>query len=170
MRRSLPGVVVALFLMAAPAVADWLVTLDGGRVETKGGWQVKGKISPSCYATRSSEADGDRWGRNRAVSFDDSRSETQDEVRSWAPIGQDDLGATSESLPITTLSGGHQPWTARERSIDVAVDGSFTVGSRHDRPRFEVGRVVARPVAPQSKQDPRELPSERNDRDETASP
>lgn len=30
--------------IAAPACADWLVTRDGGRVETKGPWKVKGKL------------------------------------------------------------------------------------------------------------------------------
>lgn len=44
MRRSFPGVVLTLFLVAAPAAADWLVTRDGGRVETKGAWLVKGKL------------------------------------------------------------------------------------------------------------------------------
>lgn len=34
------GVLVA----AAPAAADWLVTRDGGRVETRGPWAVKGKL------------------------------------------------------------------------------------------------------------------------------
>ncbi len=29
---------------ALPARADWLVTRDGGRVETKGAWQIKGKL------------------------------------------------------------------------------------------------------------------------------
>ena len=29
---------------AAPARADWLVTREGGRVETKGPWQTKGKL------------------------------------------------------------------------------------------------------------------------------
>jgi len=29
---------------ALPARADWLVTRDGGRVETKGTWQIKGKL------------------------------------------------------------------------------------------------------------------------------
>lgn len=30
--------------VALPSRADWLVTRDGGRVETKGGWQTKGKL------------------------------------------------------------------------------------------------------------------------------
>jgi hypothetical protein len=33
-----------LGMAALPARADWLVTRDGGRVETKGTWQVKGKL------------------------------------------------------------------------------------------------------------------------------
>jgi hypothetical protein len=40
---------IALGLLAAgmaalPARADWLVTHEGGRVETKGSWQIKGKL------------------------------------------------------------------------------------------------------------------------------
>ena len=34
---------LAAALLALPAAADWLVTRDGGRVETRGSWQVKGK-------------------------------------------------------------------------------------------------------------------------------
>jgi len=33
-----------LALAAVPAAADWLVTREGGRVETRGPWQVKGKL------------------------------------------------------------------------------------------------------------------------------
>ncbi len=33
-----------LWIAAAPSRADWLVTRDGGRVETKGPWKVKGKL------------------------------------------------------------------------------------------------------------------------------
>lgn len=33
-----------LLLGALPAGADWLVTREGGRVETQGTWQVKGKL------------------------------------------------------------------------------------------------------------------------------
>ncbi|MFL6235984.1 MAG: FxLYD domain-containing protein [Thermoanaerobaculia bacterium] len=35
---------LALGVAALPARADWLVTRDGGRVETKGTWQTKGKL------------------------------------------------------------------------------------------------------------------------------
>lgn len=48
MRRPSLGAAVitaAMFAgLAAPVAADWLVTLDGGRVETRGAWKVKGKL------------------------------------------------------------------------------------------------------------------------------
>jgi hypothetical protein len=43
-RPSLAAAAVAAALFAAPTAADWLVTLDGGRVETRGAWKVKGKL------------------------------------------------------------------------------------------------------------------------------
>jgi hypothetical protein len=42
MARTLP--LLLLLAVAAPAGADWLVTRAGGRVETQGPWQVKGKL------------------------------------------------------------------------------------------------------------------------------
>ena len=45
--RTVPGTVLGLLALGAaipPAHADWLVTRDGGRVETKGTWQIKGKL------------------------------------------------------------------------------------------------------------------------------
>lgn len=36
--------VAAMLLATAPASADWLVTTQGGKVETKGAWKVKGKL------------------------------------------------------------------------------------------------------------------------------
>jgi hypothetical protein len=44
---TVPGIVLGLLVLGTamvPAHADWLVTRDGGRVETKGTWQVKGKL------------------------------------------------------------------------------------------------------------------------------
>jgi hypothetical protein len=37
-------VLLTLVAPAMPAAGDWLVARDGGRVETKGPWQVKGKL------------------------------------------------------------------------------------------------------------------------------
>jgi hypothetical protein len=40
----LPALAVLAVLAAAPARADWLVTRDGARIETRGPWQQKGKL------------------------------------------------------------------------------------------------------------------------------
>lgn len=43
--RPAGGAVLAVALLAgSPAGADWLVTREGGRVETRGVWEVKGKM------------------------------------------------------------------------------------------------------------------------------
>src|SRR3954454_1386958 len=51
---------------ALPARADWLVTRDGGRVETKGAWQMKGELGVlpraadgALASLRASEVDRD---------------------------------------------------------------------------------------------------------------
>jgi hypothetical protein len=44
MRRLLITAAALLFVATAPAGADWLVTRAGGRIETQGPWQVKGKL------------------------------------------------------------------------------------------------------------------------------
>ncbi len=41
---SLAAVAGIGLLSGGPAAADWLVTRDGSRVETRGGWEVKGKL------------------------------------------------------------------------------------------------------------------------------
>jgi hypothetical protein len=43
-RGTVPLALAALLLAASPSSADWLVTHAGGRVETRGPWQVKGKL------------------------------------------------------------------------------------------------------------------------------
>ena len=47
-QQTYAGIALAALLgvagSAAPAQADWLVTREGGRVETKGTWSVKGKL------------------------------------------------------------------------------------------------------------------------------
>jgi hypothetical protein len=47
-KRQLAGLALGLLgaalVPAAPAAADWLVTREGGRIETRGAWEVKGKL------------------------------------------------------------------------------------------------------------------------------
>jgi hypothetical protein len=42
--RGIVLVLLAVGVGSLPARADWLVTREGGRVETKGPWQIKGKL------------------------------------------------------------------------------------------------------------------------------
>jgi hypothetical protein len=44
MRRLIVASLLLALATAAPAAADWLVTRAGGRIETQGHWQVKGKL------------------------------------------------------------------------------------------------------------------------------
>lgn len=43
-RRNALWLLAIWGIAAAPARADWLVTREGGRVETQGAWKVKGKL------------------------------------------------------------------------------------------------------------------------------
>lgn len=43
-KPQIGAAVLAAALLAAPAAADWLVTREGGRVETRGPWKTKGKL------------------------------------------------------------------------------------------------------------------------------
>ncbi|HEY9420019.1 MAG TPA: FxLYD domain-containing protein [Thermoanaerobaculia bacterium] len=43
-RRNTLWLLAILWIAAAPSRADWLMTREGGRVETKGAWKVKGKL------------------------------------------------------------------------------------------------------------------------------
>src|SRR3954449_11180111 len=80
---------VALGLLAwgaaayAPARADWLVTREGGRVETKGPWQVKGKLVVFARAGDGSLASL----RATEVDLDASaKATTEAKIRSEAPV------------------------------------------------------------------------------------
>jgi len=72
LRRSLIALTALLALAAAPVSADWLVTLAGTRVETRGAWQVKGKLvvfqtpDGALSSLRLSEVDLDASGRATA--------------------------------------------------------------------------------------------------------
>jgi hypothetical protein len=67
---------------ALPARADWLVTRDGGRVETKGTWQIKGKLVVFTRAADSALASL----RASEVDLDASAKATADaKVKAEAP-------------------------------------------------------------------------------------
>lgn len=72
-------VLAALLGAAGPAAADWLVTKEGARVETKGAWTVKGKLV--VFKT----ADGKLSSlRLSEVDLDASRNATEEAVAASA--------------------------------------------------------------------------------------
>jgi hypothetical protein len=67
---ALLGLVLVAGVTASPARADWLVTRAGGKVETRGPWQVKGKLlvftradDGSLASLRTAEVDLDASGK-----------------------------------------------------------------------------------------------------------
>lgn len=69
---ALLGLLAAMIaggVTASPARADWLVTREGGKVETRGPWQIKGKLvvftraDGSLSSLRATEVDLDASGK-----------------------------------------------------------------------------------------------------------
>ena len=130
MRKISSGVVVTLFLMAAPAAADWLVTLDGGRVETKGAWQVKGKLvvftRPEGQLASLRTADVDWAASERATA---QAAEAPPEEKSAPP------GPPKESKWVFTDANFRRPAPPKEEApAPAAEEETDAVG----RPRLPV--------------------------------
>lgn len=73
---------VALGLLGAalpPASADWLVTREGGRIETRGSWEVKGRLVV-FHSANAADAGGGSLASIRAadVDLEASRKATED--------------------------------------------------------------------------------------------
>ena len=81
------GIGAALGLLGAlpPASADWLVTRDGGRVETRGSWEVKGRLV-LFHSANAADAGGGSLASIRAadVDFEASRKATEDAQKAAA--------------------------------------------------------------------------------------
>jgi hypothetical protein len=71
-KPCLGAAALATVLCAAPLAADWLVTRDGGRVETRGAWKVKGKL---VVFTRADGAAAGQLASLRIVDVDWASSE-----------------------------------------------------------------------------------------------
>lgn len=87
-----------LLLLAAPAAADWLVTRDGGRIETRGTWKVKGKLVVFT------QADG-TLGSMRLAEVDLEASErvtTEEQLKSEAPAPPSEAAPRKKSVRSLT--------------------------------------------------------------------
>ena len=92
-----------LALPALPAGADWLVTREGARVETKGAWTVKGKLV--VFHTAAGKLSSLRVAE---VDLDASRRATEEAVAAQAQAA-----AESEKVP------------QRKKSVRVITDKDF---------------------------------------------
>ncbi|KAB2962205.1 MAG: hypothetical protein F9K16_09710, partial [Thermoanaerobaculia bacterium] len=78
-RLHLPLLAAALLVAAGPARADWLVTTDGGLIETKGPWKVDGRRvvfhlpNGTLSSVRADEVDLDRSAAETARAAEAAR-------------------------------------------------------------------------------------------------
>ncbi len=89
---------LVLALAGLPAAADWLVTTEGQRIETKGPWQVKGKLvvfsrsNGTLASVRLSEID-----------LDASRKATEDALKPPPPAAvENPAGAARKAALVLT--------------------------------------------------------------------
>ena len=95
---------------AAPAKADWLVTREGGRVETRGVWTVKGKLV--VFKT----ADGQLSSLRLAdVDLDASRRVTEEAVAAQAQADAEEPKPAERRKSVRTITDKDvRPFTAPE--------------------------------------------------------
>jgi hypothetical protein len=130
MRR--PSLGVAICLVAAPAAADWLVTRDGGRVETRGPWQVKGKL---VVFTRAAEG---QLASLRVTDIDWASSErlTAQAAEAQTPpeTGSAPAEPPKESRWVFTDANFHRPAPPPEKKEEEEAAETDAAG----RPRLPV--------------------------------
>lgn len=90
---------LAALAPAAPAAADWLVTREGGRVETRGAWKVKGKLV--VFTT----ADGKLSSLRLAdVDLDASRRVTEEAVAAQAQADAEEVKPAERRKSVRTIT------------------------------------------------------------------
>jgi hypothetical protein len=107
---------MAAALMAAaihPAGADWLVTRDGGRIETRGAWQVRGKLV--VFHTPAGELSSLRLAE---VDFDASRRATADAERARKATAEASRPAPARKAPAFVVTDD------KVRHVEPGGDGS----------------------------------------------
>lgn len=125
MKQKLVTMALALVLLAAgPASADWLVTREGGRVETRGAWTVKGKLV--VFHTAAGKLSSLRAAD---VDLDASRRATEEAVAAQAQAA-----AESEKVP------------QRRKSVRVITDKDLRPAGQPEEGTAETdGEAAAAP-------------------------
>lgn len=135
-RRIAPGrfaLLAALLVPAAlPAGADWLVTRQGGRVETRGAWEVKGKLvvfrtlNGALSSMRTSEVDleasrmaTEEAGRARSAAAD-APAKPPEKRPSILVLTDKDVRHVTEASPATDAAAG-APGEEEKPVGDLAV-------------------------------------------------
>ncbi len=91
--------VLAAILAAGPAGADWLVTREGARLETKGAWTVKGKLV--VFHTSAGKLSSLRVAE---VDLDASRRATEDAVAAQAQAAAEPDKPAERKKPVRVIT------------------------------------------------------------------
>jgi hypothetical protein len=140
-----------LLLGGLPAGADWLVTRAGGRVETQGSWQVKGKLvvftqaNGSLSSLRLADVDleASQQATAEAIQAEDAaataeeapRSERKKSIRS---LTDDDFGHSGEPAgPVAKPAGGADPGKDTDKDAGKESRDAVAVSSWRQAVRTE---------------------------------
>jgi len=144
-RRALAAAALAALAAAAspapPAAADWLVTRAGGRIETRGSWQVKGKLvvftlpDGSLASLRLSEVD-------LAASREQAKAAAAAPKKAEAPARKR-ISVTDKDLRHAAPADDAAAPAADGAKADKAAPGGKDAKDRKDGQDKESGLVVA---------------------------
>ncbi|MBW8876446.1 MAG: hypothetical protein JF614_15875 [Acidobacteria bacterium] len=134
----------ALLLAASPSSADWLVTRSGGRVETKGSWQVKGKLVVFTQA-------GGALASLRLADVDLPASDQATAEAKEAKVQQDDAAVTPEPprKKLAVLTDDTLVHT-KKPPAPAAVPADDAAGDKDRKDKADRKDQPAKPVGPVS--------------------
>jgi hypothetical protein len=115
---------LALAILAAgPAGADWLVTREGARLETKGAWSVKGKLV--VFHTSTGKLSSLRVAE---VDLDASRRATEDAVAAQAQAAAESDKPAERKKPVRVITD--KDFTPAAPVPDEQPDGEAEGGEK----------------------------------------
>jgi hypothetical protein len=126
---GLLGLVIVGGATASPARADWLVTHEGGKVETRGPWQIKGKLvvftragDGALASLRATEVDLDASAKLTAEAKIQAAAPPAVEVpkKKLAVLTDQNFRKTAPPAPVDGKTADKKP---------AAASGPLTVGS-----------------------------------------
>lgn len=131
----------ALTLLALPAQADWLVTREGGRVETRGAWTVKGKLV--VFHTAAGKLSSLRVAD---VDLDASRRATEEAVAAQAQAAAEPEQAPERKRPVRVITDkdvrqAGQPAEGPDEG-EAAAQGEETEAAEAPGPTSGPGLVI----------------------------